>query len=158
AQQQPQFEVATVKLGPPVAPGTPLPVNLGSFINGTAMLTNKTLSECIQLAYGIVSDTQIAGAGLDEVQGRSFRHRGENRARCSQRRSIADDAEPPGRAIEADHTSRTEGDVILGAGRRKRWAEAGTGEHANPRGANTGAGPWAAFASVNAHVGTGNFA
>jgi len=59
--QQPQFEVATVKLLPPVPPGTPLPVNLGSFRNGTAMLTNTTLSECLQFAYGIVSDAQIAG-------------------------------------------------------------------------------------------------
>jgi len=48
--QQPQFEVATVKLLPPVPPGTPLPVNLGSFRNGTAMLTNTTLSECLQFA------------------------------------------------------------------------------------------------------------
>jgi uncharacterized protein (TIGR03435 family) len=61
AEQQPEFEVATVKRGPPVAPGTPLPVNLGSFRNGTVMLTNTTLSECLQFAYGIVSDTQISG-------------------------------------------------------------------------------------------------
>jgi uncharacterized protein (TIGR03435 family) len=61
AQQQPQFEVATVKLLSPVSLGTPLPVNLGSFRNGTAMLTNTTLSECLQFAYGLVSDAQIAG-------------------------------------------------------------------------------------------------
>src|SRR5215470_17808190 len=71
AQQQPQFEVATVKLSPPVPAGTPLPVNLGSFRNGTAMLTNTTLSECIQFAYGIVSDTQIAGP--DWVRSRDVR-------------------------------------------------------------------------------------
>src|SRR5215470_16988240 len=71
AEQQPQFEVATVKRGSPVAPGTPLPVNLGSFRNGTAMLTNTTLSECIQFAYGIVSDTQIAGP--DWVRSRDVR-------------------------------------------------------------------------------------
>jgi uncharacterized protein (TIGR03435 family) len=71
AEQQPQFEVATVKRDPPVAPGTPLPVNLGSFRNGTAMLTNTTLSECIQFAYGIVSDTQIAGP--DWVRSRDVR-------------------------------------------------------------------------------------
>jgi uncharacterized protein (TIGR03435 family) len=71
AEQQPQFEVATVKPGPPVAPGTPLPVNLGSFRNGTAMLTNTTLSECIQFAYGIVSDTQIAGP--DWIKSRDVR-------------------------------------------------------------------------------------
>jgi uncharacterized protein (TIGR03435 family) len=61
AQQQPQFEVATVKLSPPVPLGTPLPINLGSFRNGTAMLTNTTLSECLQFAYGLVSNAQIAG-------------------------------------------------------------------------------------------------
>src|SRR5215467_8065661 len=71
AAQQPQFDVATVKLGPPVAPGTPLPVNLGSFRNGTMMLTNTTLSECIQFAYGIVSDTQIAGP--DWIKSRDVR-------------------------------------------------------------------------------------
>ena len=59
--QQPQFDVATVKLSPPVSPGTPLPINLGSFRNGTVMLTNITLSECLQFAYGIVSEAQIAG-------------------------------------------------------------------------------------------------
>src|SRR5690349_7035321 len=71
AQQQPVFEVATVKRDPPVAPGTPLPVNLGSFRNGTAMLTNTTLSECIQFAYGIVSDAQISGP--DWIKSRDVR-------------------------------------------------------------------------------------
>src|SRR5215470_11486685 len=71
ARQQPQFEAATVKLLPPVPPGTPLPVNLGSFRNGTAMLTNTTLSECLQFAYGIVSDAQIAG--LDWIKTRDVR-------------------------------------------------------------------------------------
>ena len=72
ARQQPQFEVATVKLLPPVAPGTPLPVNLGSFRNGTAMLTNTTLSECLQFAYSIVSDAQIAGP--DWIKTRDVRY------------------------------------------------------------------------------------
>lgn len=71
AEQQPQFEVSTVKRGAPVSPGTPLRVNLGSFRNGTAMLTNTTLSECIQFAYGIVSDTQIAGP--DWIKSRDVR-------------------------------------------------------------------------------------
>jgi uncharacterized protein (TIGR03435 family) len=71
AQQQPQFEVATVKLSPPVPLGTPVPINLGSFRNGTAMLTNTTLSECLQFAYGIVSDAQIAGP--DWIKSRDVR-------------------------------------------------------------------------------------
>jgi uncharacterized protein (TIGR03435 family) len=71
AEQQPQFEVATVKRDPAVAPGTPLPVNLGSFRGGTAMLTNATLSECLEFAYGIVSDTQIDGP--DWIKSRDVR-------------------------------------------------------------------------------------
>jgi uncharacterized protein (TIGR03435 family) len=71
ARQQPEFEVATVKLSPPVPLGTPLPVNLGSFRNGTAMLTNTTLSECLQFAYGIVSEAQIAGP--DWIKSRDVR-------------------------------------------------------------------------------------
>jgi len=69
--QQPQFDVATVKLSPPVAPGTPFPINLGSFRNGTVMLTNTTLSECLQFAYGIVSDAQVAGP--DWIKSRDVR-------------------------------------------------------------------------------------
>jgi len=70
--QQPQFEVATVKVLPPVPLGTPLPVNLGSFRNGTAMLTNTTLSECLQFAFGIVSDAQIAGPDWIKTRGVRF--------------------------------------------------------------------------------------
>src|SRR5579864_7322750 len=54
AQQLPQFDAATVKLSPPVPLGTPLPINLGSVNNGTATLTNVTLSEWLQFAYGLV--------------------------------------------------------------------------------------------------------
>jgi len=71
AQQQPQYEVATVKLSPPVPLGTPLPINLGSVNNGTAMLTNATLSECLQFAYGIVSEAQVAGP--DWIKSRDVR-------------------------------------------------------------------------------------
>src|SRR4051794_11580906 len=71
AQQQPQYEVATVKLSPPVPLGTPLPINLGSVNNGTAMLKNATLSECLQFAYGIVSEAQIAGP--DWIKSRDVR-------------------------------------------------------------------------------------
>jgi uncharacterized protein (TIGR03435 family) len=60
AQQQ-QFEVATMKLSPAVPPGTPLPINLGAIRNGVATLTNTTLSECMQFAYGLVSSSQIVG-------------------------------------------------------------------------------------------------
>jgi uncharacterized protein (TIGR03435 family) len=69
--QQPQFEVATLKRSTPVPLGTPLPINLGSFVNGTAMLTNATLSECLQFAYGVVADAQIAGP--DWIKSREVR-------------------------------------------------------------------------------------
>jgi uncharacterized protein (TIGR03435 family) len=59
--QQPQFEVATVKLSPPLPAGTPLPINLGAVRNGVATLTNTTLGECIQFAYDLASNSQIAG-------------------------------------------------------------------------------------------------
>jgi uncharacterized protein (TIGR03435 family) len=61
AQQALEFDVATFKLSPAVPPGTPLPINLGTFQNGMLTLTNVTLSECIQFAYGLYSDDQIAG-------------------------------------------------------------------------------------------------
>lgn len=60
-QEKGEFEVATLKLSPSIAPGTPLPINLGTFQNGTLTLTNVTLSECLQFAYGIFSDDQMAG-------------------------------------------------------------------------------------------------
>jgi uncharacterized protein (TIGR03435 family) len=71
AQQQPQYEVATVKLSPPVPLGTPLPINLGSVNNGTGTLTNVTLSEWLQFAYGLVSETQVAGP--DWIKSRDVR-------------------------------------------------------------------------------------
>jgi uncharacterized protein (TIGR03435 family) len=58
--QQPQFEVATVKLSPPPT-GDAININLGTAINGTVTLGNTTLSECIQYAYGIVTGDLIAG-------------------------------------------------------------------------------------------------
>jgi uncharacterized protein (TIGR03435 family) len=71
ARQQPQYEVATVKLSPPVPLGTPLPINLGSVNNGTATLTNVTLSEWLQFAYGLVSEAQVAGP--DWIKSRDVR-------------------------------------------------------------------------------------
>jgi uncharacterized protein (TIGR03435 family) len=59
--QQPQFEVATVKLSPLVPAGSPLPINLGALRNGVATLTNVTLAESIQYAYDLSSNSLIAG-------------------------------------------------------------------------------------------------
>jgi uncharacterized protein (TIGR03435 family) len=61
AQPRPEFEVATVKLSAAVQPGVGIPINLGTYRNGLLTLTNTTLTECLQFAYNIVSDTQIVG-------------------------------------------------------------------------------------------------
>ncbi len=58
--EQPQFEVATVKLSRPLT-GDAIPINLGTAVNGTVTLANTTLSECIQYAYGIVTGDLISG-------------------------------------------------------------------------------------------------
>ena len=59
--QRPEFEVATVKLSPPVPLGRPIGINLGTFRNGTLTLTNVTLSECVQFAYSLVFQDQVIG-------------------------------------------------------------------------------------------------
>jgi uncharacterized protein (TIGR03435 family) len=59
--QTPQFEVATVKASVPVPLGTSININLGTFRNGTLTMTNVTLSECIQFAYSLLSQDQVAG-------------------------------------------------------------------------------------------------
>src|ERR1041385_1600102 len=55
------FEVATVKMSPPVALGTSININLGTLVNGTFTMTNVTLAECLQFAYDMPSQDQIAG-------------------------------------------------------------------------------------------------
>ena len=67
AQGQPEFEVATVKLSAPVQPGVPLAITLGAVRNGVVTLRNTNLSECIQFAYGIASDTQIVGISPNRI-------------------------------------------------------------------------------------------
>ena len=61
AAQAPEFEVATVKVPEPVPFGTSISINLGTFRNGQLTLTNATLAECLQFAYGIVAQEQIVG-------------------------------------------------------------------------------------------------
>lgn len=56
---QPAFDVASVK---PSTDGGPLiNINLGNVNHGVVTLTNTTLSECIQYAYGLSSEDQISG-------------------------------------------------------------------------------------------------
>jgi uncharacterized protein (TIGR03435 family) len=59
--QRLEFDAGIVKLSVPIEPGAPLPINLGTIRNGTVTATNTTLSECLQFAYSLVSDEQIAG-------------------------------------------------------------------------------------------------
>lgn len=58
--QSPVFDVASVK--PSVSTGGLININHGSFTHGVVAMTNVTLSECIQYAYGLVSDDQVAGS------------------------------------------------------------------------------------------------
>jgi uncharacterized protein (TIGR03435 family) len=58
---QPAFDVASVKPGGPVRPDGLLNIDLGTATHGTVTLSNTTLSECIQYAYGLTNEEQIAG-------------------------------------------------------------------------------------------------
>ena len=58
--QTPAFDVASVKPSPPSVTDR-LDINLGTLSHGVVTLTNTTLSECIQYAYGLVSEDQISG-------------------------------------------------------------------------------------------------
>lgn len=68
---QPAFDVASVKQGGPVRQDGLLDINLGGASHGTVTLTNTTLSECIQYAWGLTNEEQIAGPGW--IQDRSVR-------------------------------------------------------------------------------------
>jgi len=58
--QSPAFDVASVKPSPP-SNSDRIDINLGTFSHGVVTLTNTTLSECLQYAYGLVSEDQIDG-------------------------------------------------------------------------------------------------
>ncbi len=68
AQEQPQFEVAALKVSAQMPPGAPSNISLGG---GFVMFRNTTLSECIQFAYGMVSDALIVGP--DWIKSRDIR-------------------------------------------------------------------------------------
>ena len=58
--QSPAFDVASVKPSPP-SETRYINIDLGTLKHGVVTLTNTTLSECIQYAYGLVSEEQIDG-------------------------------------------------------------------------------------------------
>lgn len=65
-----EFEIATVKRSPP-AVGDLVNIDLGTVQNGVVTLTNATLSECLQFAYGLVSEEQVSGP--DWIKSRAVR-------------------------------------------------------------------------------------
>jgi hypothetical protein len=158
AQEQPQFEVATVKLLPPVPSGTPLPVNLGSFHNGTAMLTNTTLSECLQFAHGLVSDAQIAGPDWIKTRDVRFDIVGKTGPEVSRDQGLAHDAKSTGRTVEAVPASRTEGNVVPGPCCSKEGHKARACQNGHASSTNSFANPWAGSSSSDADGGTGYLA
>jgi uncharacterized protein (TIGR03435 family) len=58
--QSPTFDVASVKPSPPNISDR-IDINLGASRHGVVTLANTTLSECVQYAYGLVSEDQIDG-------------------------------------------------------------------------------------------------
>jgi len=68
--QSPAFDVASVKPSPPSETHY-ININLGTLQHGVLTLTNTTLSECVQYAYGLVSEEQIDGP--DWIRDRHFR-------------------------------------------------------------------------------------
>lgn len=68
--QTPAFEVATLKISPPIQ-GDSFSINLGQVQNGKLTLGNASLSDCIKFAYGLVSNSQLSGP--DWVMDKNFR-------------------------------------------------------------------------------------
>lgn len=66
----PAFDVASVKPSPPSSTRY-ININLGHLEHGVLTLTNTTLSECVQFAYGLVSEDQINGP--DWIRDRQLR-------------------------------------------------------------------------------------
>jgi uncharacterized protein (TIGR03435 family) len=58
--QSPTFDAASVKPSPPTIADR-IDINLGSYTHGEVTLTNTTLSECVEFAYGLVSEDEIDG-------------------------------------------------------------------------------------------------
>jgi uncharacterized protein (TIGR03435 family) len=65
------FEAATIKVLEPVPFGTNLPINIGSYRNGSFSMNNVTLGEALQFAYNLISEDQISGP--DWIKSRDMR-------------------------------------------------------------------------------------
>jgi len=55
------FDVASVKVEPPVPPGQYYNANLGRIEHGELTMANVTLSEAVRFAWGINNDAQVSG-------------------------------------------------------------------------------------------------
>jgi len=70
-----EFEVATVKLMPPLPVGTPpstITIRLASYYKGTLTMSNVTLSEALRFAYDLTTDDQVSGP--DWIKSRGTRY------------------------------------------------------------------------------------
>jgi uncharacterized protein (TIGR03435 family) len=68
-----EFEVATLKLLPPLPVSTPaVTINLGAYRNGTLTMNNVTLSEALRFAYELTSEEQVSGP--DWIKSRETRY------------------------------------------------------------------------------------
>jgi uncharacterized protein (TIGR03435 family) len=57
-----EFDVATVKLLPPLPAGTTLArINLGAYYKGSLTMSDVTLSEALRFAYDLTSEEQVSG-------------------------------------------------------------------------------------------------
>jgi uncharacterized protein (TIGR03435 family) len=65
------FEVASVKVAP-VLNGDVYNINLGAIQHDTVTLTNVSLADCIRFAYGLSSDSQLAGP--DWIKSKELRY------------------------------------------------------------------------------------
>jgi uncharacterized protein (TIGR03435 family) len=65
------FEVASVKV-PQVMSGQPFNLDLGTIQHNTVTLTNVSLADCINFAYGLSSDFQLSG--LEWITSKEFRY------------------------------------------------------------------------------------
>ena len=71
ALQAQSFEVATVKVSPPLI-GEKIFINLGRVTNGTLTFSNASLSDCLRYAYDLTSDQQLVGP--DWIKSKEFRY------------------------------------------------------------------------------------
>ncbi len=71
AQSTAQFEVASVKV-PSAVSGDLYNIDLGTIRHDTVTLANASLADCVSFAYGLTSDSQLAGP--DWIKSKELRY------------------------------------------------------------------------------------